>query len=92
MTIVGRRVLQPRRPHGTWLKSLAHRYNDVLLSSGVKMGTMLLSRVLVLLLYDERERDKRDNDGGAVNSGGPTATRVPAPMTNATATMTTART
>ena len=62
------------------------------MSSGVKMGTTWLSRVLVLLLHDKRERNKRNNDGGADNGGRPTATGIPAPTTNATARTTTART
>ena len=47
---------------------------DVVVSSGVKMGTTWLARVLVSLLYDddddddENENDECDNDGG----GGPT--------------------
>ncbi len=63
-------------PPGLGLNPLAHWYKDVVVSSGMKMGTMWLSRVLVLLLYDERERDKRDND----------------PTMNATARTTTTRT
>ena len=71
---------------------LAYRYDDVVVSSGVKMGTMWLSRVLVLLLYNKRERNNCDNNGGADNGGRPTATGVPAPTTNATVRMTIPRT
>jgi len=53
--------------------------DDVVVSSGVKMGTTWLARVLVSLLYDdddddddecesENENDECENDGG----GGPT--------------------
>ena len=71
---------------------LAHQYNNVVVSTGLKMGNMWLSRVLVLLLYNKRKCDKRVNNGGADDGGGMTATGVPSPTTNATARMTTART
>ncbi len=71
---------------------LAYRYDNVVVSSGVKLGTTWLSRVLVLLLYNKRKHDEHDNNGGADNGGGPTATGVPAPTTNATARTTTVRT
>ena len=71
---------------------LAHQYNNVVVSSGMKMGTMLLSRVLVLLLYDKRKRNKCNDNGGGDNGGRPMATGIPAPTTNSTARTTTART
>ncbi len=75
------------------MNPLAYQYNDTIaMSSGMKMGTTWLSRVLVLLLYDKRKRNKHDNDGGGDNGGRPTATGVPAPMTNATVRMTSVRT
>ena len=70
----------------------SHRYDDVNVSSGEKMGTMWLSRVLVLLLYDKREHNERDNNGGVDNGSGPTATGVLASTTNVTARTTTVRT
>ena len=79
-------------PPGLGSNPFAYRYDDVVVSSGVKMGSTWLSRVLLLLLYNERERNKRDNDGSADNNGGLTATRVLVPMTNATTRTTTART
>ena len=77
---------------GLGLNPLAHRYNDAVVSSSVKMGTKLLSRVLVLLLYNKRECNKCDNNSGADNGGGPTAMGVPASMMNATVRTTTPRT
>jgi hypothetical protein len=57
-------------PLGLGSNSLAYRYDNVFVRSGVKMGTTWLSRVLVLLLYDKRKRDKRDNNGCADNDSG----------------------
>ena len=71
---------------------LAHWYNDVVVSISMKMGTTLLLRVLVLLLYDKRECNERNDNGGADNGGEPMATGVPAPTTNVTVRTTTART
>ena len=51
-------------PPGLGSNPLAYRYDNVVVSSGVKMGTTWLPRVLLLLLYDKRKRDKRDNRGG----------------------------
>ena len=56
------------------------------------MGTTWLSRVLVLLLYDEHEHNKPSDNGGVDNGDGPTATGVPRPTTNATRRTTTTRT
>jgi hypothetical protein len=79
-------------PPGLGSNPLAYRYNDIVVSSGVKMGTTWLSRVLMLLLKDKSEHDKRDNDGGTYDGGGPTASGVLVPTTNAIARMTTVRT
>ena len=89
---MGRGRCNRAAPLGLGSNPLAHQYDDVIVSSGVKMGTTWLLRVLVLLLYDKRERDERNNDGSLDNGGGPTAMGVPAPMTNVTARTTTART
>ena len=73
------------------MNPLAHRYDNVV-SSGMKMGTTWLLRVLMLLLYNKREHHKCNDNGGADNGGKPMATGVPAPTMNATARTTTART
>jgi hypothetical protein len=79
-------------PLGLGSNPLAYQYDDVVVSSSMKMGTTWLPRVLMLLLYDKPERNERDNDGRADNDGGPMEMGVSAPTMTVTARTTTART